>query len=1437
MNLLPLCGLLCAPLLSGGASEARDPAPVPVAQEVAETPTTETLTGKRFRFSWKEGESGGFNGIMTLAAGGGVEGIASSNEHAWKLVDEGRLLILAEDGRVSTTFEHFEVRDGKWCFDGPFHFREGITHHLVETDEEAERAKPRYEGLPERLLHTSQAIFCLDVGETYTYTLEDGQEVPIELVSVEVMRDSVVGLVRGADVVVKVYGEPYELRCAPYVMPTVIRWGKYRPDLPRPFGHPAGALRIQADTTSDWTALPKRVQFSVWDPSEPIVDTTRFGFPLRDYRLFSHGMQCYNEPVHLGRLDDDPGGGYFHHSYGIDMAGYEGGVDVLACVSGKVARLVPDGIVVDIEDDAGLFWEYHHLDSIAPHLSVGQRVDKGEKIGVLGKSGPSGNYSHLHVGAFLAKEDMPAERYTRRLNWYPWMVEAYRALHPDEPLAVAGAHAMVRVGETVVFDARDSIAGAYPIESYRWELPDGTVVEGPRAEASFAKPGIYSATLRIRDEGGAEDVDFRKVKVYSVGEPEPFLPALFVTSTPTIDVRVGEPVKFRCWLHGAEEHPFELDFGDGTVVKAVESFSVVEHAFTTPGIHVVTGRADALDLSSVTKQKVVVLPALPGEANDRRQAASRQGLIRDWMLQDYLAVELPPELEAEKERWGAEHLTRPEVRDESPVLAELPCFEGNRCESFEREMVEHVLDEIGDETAMLRGECGEEARGLLHEYLDLVLADEITAAGSSLQDWKDLYVRACELRRAKRLAPLLERWPRIVFDEHRHIPGSWKYTEGLSDARTWRFFRGGASLNVLHQDGPGIGTIETLIEDERGVLRNPDVSYDGKRVLFSWKKSDREDDFHLYELDLETREVTQLTHGLGYADYEGVYLPNGDIVFSSTRCAQSVDCNWVEVSNLFAMAGDGSTIRRIGYDQVHTIFPTVTDDGRVLYTRWDYNDRAQIYTQPLFQMNLDGTKQTELYGGSSWFPTNLIHARKIPDSPLVVAIVTGHHTPAHGKLALLDPTKGRQEAQGVQLVAPVRHTEPVKVDVYGMEGQQFQYPYPLDEEHYLVTLALPTPNGELGRFDLYFVTKDGRRELLVEGSESGEGIGCREAIPIVPRPRPKVAESVVDWSKETGEVYLQDVYEGPGLAGVPRGTIKRLRVVGLEYRCAGVGHATQEGKGGYADVSCPIAVGNGSWDVKVVWGSTPVHADGSAWFEVPARTPLYFQALDENGFAVQTMRSWTTLMPGETQSCVGCHEDKNSAPPAEYGSSLAMRGGPQQLELLLDAPRGFSYRKDVQPLLDRRCVSCHDGSADVPYDLRGELVHLPEMKRNVARSYLELTHTGANERGACDHPLVNWIDCMSEPSLLPPYHRGAATSGLMKLLLEGHEEVELDARELETLACWIDLLVPYCGDYLEDNAWSQRELDFYRHYAEKRALQERLEREGLREWIERRRGE
>lgn len=749
-------------------------------------------------------------------------------------------------------------------------------------------------------------------------------------------------------------------------------------------------------------------------------------------------------------------------------------------------------------------------------------------------------------------------------------------------------------------------------------------------------------------------------------------------------------------------------------------------------------------------------------------------------------------------------------------------------------MARKAIGELGPSSAALTGEL-----------------QELTAAGKAADDAGvlGLYARACQLRRTARLAGMGGK--KVVFTKHINLGGShYAYTEALSDGAAERQFHAGAALCMLEMDGTE-PKVRTLISDANGMIRDPAVSYDGKRILFAWKKSDRQDDYHLYEMDVASGAIRQLTFGLGFADYEGTYMPNGDIVFNSTRCVQTVDCFPPEVSNLFACNKDGRFMRRMTFDQVHDNYPTVLDDGRVIYTRWEYSDRGQIYVQGLFQMNPDGTGQTAAYGNNSWFPTTIMHARGIAGTPKIVAVLSGHHSRQAGKLAIVNPSQGTEENSGVQLIAPVRETPAVRVDAYGQDGELFQYPYPLSETEFLVAYH-PIGWGNRSRkgresqlhnprFGIYLMNMDGRRELLASDRE----ISCNQPVLIAERPTPKPWPSQVDYTKDTGTFYMQDVYEGPGLQGVKRGTIKKLRVVSIGYRAYPLGSNHNGGEAGGALVTTPPSIDNGSWDTKIVLGEATVYEDGSALFEVPARTPVYFQAVDSNGHVAQTMRSWATLQPGERSACVGCHENKSAAPPAGDRVPLAMKAGKQTLMPFYGPARGFSFAREIQPILDRNCVFCHKDRSSVEkyfnggkapakapelanraaFSLLGETTTDTHAKRKWSDSYLRLTSGGRAT------PLVDWISAQSRPPMLPPYHSGAAKSGLIAMLQAAPPELGLTREEMDKLACWIDLLVPYCGEYKDGNAWTPEEMAKYDRLLAKRAQMEAFEKSNIAEML------
>lgn len=440
-----------------------------------------------------------------------------------------------------------------------------------------------------RIEYSKQSFVYLDVGESHNFKLNNGSERKIVLKSVNEHPDKVMDLMRSAEIVVEIDGRPVRLVCEPYVMPIKV-----------------DGLFIVADTTDRWMELPKKVQLSLWDASDAIVDTERFSFPLTGYGMFSQGMQAYNEPVHLGHRDGDPKGQRFYHNYGFDLAGFEGRDQVVSCIDGTVTHVGREMGTLVFEDANGIVFEYGHMDEIFPEIEEGMKIKRGRKVGVLGRKGASGNFSHLHVGMYLSVDDFSEGRHCRNMNLYPWLLTAFQAASGQSLFAVARPHRAVLTGEIVKFDGTKSVTFGKPVKSFRWEFHDGTVKNEPEAEMVYDKPGTYMATLWIEDAEGVRDVDFCKVKVYTRDQVEDVMPIIYLTQAPTRGVRRGQPVYFRAWPHGEEMDGIRLDFGDGTVVKDYEPYSEVKHGFEKAGIHVVTASAEWNGRSVTQKIKVIV---------------------------------------------------------------------------------------------------------------------------------------------------------------------------------------------------------------------------------------------------------------------------------------------------------------------------------------------------------------------------------------------------------------------------------------------------------------------------------------------------------------------------------------------------------------------------------------------------------------------------------------------------------------------------------------------------------------------------------------------------------------------------------------------------------------------------------------------------------------
>ena len=328
---------------------------------------------------------------------------------------------------------------------------------------------------------------------------------------------------------------------------------------------------------------------------------------------------------------------------------------------------------------------------------------------------------------------------------------------------------------------------------------------------------------------------------------------------------------------------------------------------------------------------------------------------------------------------------------------------------------------------------------------------------------------------------------------------------------------------------------------------------------------------------------------------------------------------------------------------------------------------------------------------------------------------------------------------------------------------KFLHPYPLSEKLFLVACQ-PKSQSAWG---IYLVDVFDNMVLLAEEP----GYALFEPVPLRSTPSPPAIPDKVDLNRRDAVVYLSDVYGGPGLAGVPRGAVKRLRVYEPHYAYPGMG--------GHINIGI-----DGPWDGRRILGTVPVEADGSASFRVPANTPIAVQPLDADGRALQVMRSWFTAMPGEVLSCVGCHESQNSSPPGN--PSLASQQEPVDITPWYGPPRGFSFRREVQPVLDKYCVGCHDGQpkagAYSALDLR---VNGSANFRNFTPSYVAL------------HPYVRRPGPESDYHLQMPLEFHAGTSELIQRLQQGHHNVQLDAEAWDRLVTWIDLNVPDHGNWTE----------------------------------------
>jgi len=616
-----------------------------------------------------------------------------------------------------------------------------------------------------------------------------------------------------------------------------------------------------------------------------------------------------------------------------------------------------------------------------------------------------------------------------------------------------------------------------------------------------------------------------------------------------------------------------------------------------------------------------------------------------------------------------------------------------------------------------------------------------------------------------------------------------------------------------------------------------DLHYDAEKLLFS--STDKNNMYQVMEVGIDGSNPRQIStiKGEYVHNYGGVYLPNENIVFSSTAAYVGVPCigGSQSVPNLYVMGPNGENTRQLTFEQDADWYPTVLADGKIMYLRWEYTDIMHYYSRIMMTMNPDGTNQRAIYGSQSLWPNSTLYARPLPGEPgKFSAVVSGHHGVAGtGKLTIFDTNKGYAHADGVVQYIPgygkkVTHVTvdqlypTVKKDLlktfpdlqhvvtklindympesankgkdyHDLNNDFFNKCYPRLRDYYPDEMALDLDqlaNGVYPQFYLpypvsgqYYLTvaqltsQSDWGLYLVDIFDNFVPIRCADAAdyrymiepyPLRKRERPPIIPDRINLHDKEATCYIQNVYRGPGLKGVPEGVVDTLRIFTYAYGYYGVGSHYH------------LGVESG-WDVKRMLGTVKVEEDGSAMFKIPANTTISLQPLDKEGRAVQLFRSWLVAMPGEELSCIGCHESPTEPPVTN--KTIASGRAPQRITPYRNRVEGFSFNAEVQPVLDAYCVRCHDGTDSKKPNFKDTALASPHTSANYSKAYYAF------------HKYFRRPGPESSGTMGIPYEYHASTSEGVQLLQKGHHGVKLDEDSWRRLYTWIDLNVPFYGSW------------------------------------------
>ncbi len=571
----------------------------------------------------------------------------------------------------------------------------------------------------------------------------------------------------------------------------------------------------------------------------------------------------------------------------------------------------------------------------------------------------------------------------------------------------------------------------------------------------------------------------------------------------------------------------------------------------------------------------------------------------------------------------------------------------------------------------------------------------------------------------------------------------------------------GAQLCILNLR---TGKIRVLLETETGCIRDPRVHYDAQKILFAWRR-DGLRHYNLYEIDVSGANIRQITAG-PFDDYEAEYLPDGGIVFVSTRARRWVGCWKTQVGTLHRCDADGGNIEMLSCNIEHDNTPSVLPDGRILYMRWEYVDRSQVEFHHLWTMNPDGTQQQIYYGNEvSWGV--FLSCQPIPGDTRVLGIFSpGHGANDHyGWATIFSDRYGPDDARGRRRVeypnrgpAWLADPWPMNVDTFIAAERQDKRKDKkvISRVSRLVYVTKEPKGGKYSPHALYEI-KDNERLWLTQSPR-----------PVVPRTRERTVTVRSEPARPTGTQLVVDIYNSQNLTGIQRGEIKKLLVIETLPKPVNF-------SGGQDTLSWL-----GSFNLERILGTVPVEADGSAYLELPADRPVFYVALDENDLSCRRMQSFTCVRPGETMACIGCHNSRSHTVtrPGDTSRILALQRPASKITPVPGVAAVPDFQRDVQPVLDRYCIECHNTR-----DREGRLSLEGDMGAIWSISYFSLlmrSQVGDGRNGLGNQP---------------PRSLGSSASPLLRKLEGGHHDVKATRDDWLKVWAWTEAAAPFCGTY------------------------------------------